>query len=247
MGQQGAFLANLTRIDMTLHNVIYISYALPEKELRPLVPHQLHLTKIGDSAFLSIVLLRSEAVRSYIMPFPRFTYEQINIRTYVTEPGSGKKAVYFLGSAVSSRLISAATKLIGLTWEYRKIRRREEIGNGKAGLIRIIGGWYSEFHMEVESLTHGKQGPSPFRDIEEAANYLIRPLMGCYGKPTALRKFRIWHPRVTPKMAKLIGFKFPLYKILGMDLGLDLSQPHSVFLVDSAEFNIFLPPIRVPG
>src|SRR5512136_2908473 len=100
-------LSQLLAGRMTLKNVFYISYALPSKTLRPLVPDALTLATVGGNmAFISLVALRSTQVRFSSLPFFRFNYNQFNIRTYVIDPLSRQPAVYFIRSGVTSRFIS---------------------------------------------------------------------------------------------------------------------------------------------
>jgi hypothetical protein len=248
MGEQGRTIKNFARIEMTLHNVIYISYELPHDIVRPIVPRQLPLAETDDgTVFISIVLLTSEAVHPTMLPYPRFTYEQINVRAYVRNPRSGEQAVYFLSSAVSSKLISLVTKSIGLTWEYRLIRRWEIPGQDDYIAIRITGKWYDDLAIEAESKSNGTAQLKPFRNINEAADYLIRPLMGFFGSAESLKRFKIWHPPVQPQIANLVHIDFPWHKLLRINYDLNLAAPHSVFLVKDARFYIYLPPAKVSG
>jgi hypothetical protein len=241
----GSTISNLARIEMTLHNVIYLSYRLPHDMIRPLVPALLPLAVIDkDTVFISIVLLRSQAVHPTITPIPRFNYEQVNVRTYVRDPQSGESGVYFLNCAVSSGFISLVTKSIGLTWEYRIINRTETSGNAGDLTINVNGSWHGNFAVEVNSGVNDNPVYSPFKSGQEAADYLIRPLMGFLGDST-LKRFRIWHPPVDPVSIKLVSIEFPMLRMLQLDHQIDLSAPHSVFLVKNARFYIYLPPVRV--
>ena len=242
----GSKIRNLARVEMELHNVIYLSYSLPLDMVRPLVPSILPLAAVGDdTVFISIVLLRSQAVHPTIIPAPRFNYEQINIRTYVRDPQSGENGVYFLRSAISSSFISSITKSIGLTWEYRIIDRMETVGKDNGITINIKGKWYADFDVEVNAGSSTTPQYKPFKSAKDAADYLIRPLMGFFGDVGKLKRFRIWHPPVEPKSANLTRADFPLNKLLKLDYKPDLSAPHSIFLVKNARFYIYLPPVGV--
>lgn len=242
----GSTISNLSRIEMILHNVIYLSYRLPHDMIRPLVPAPLPLAVIDkDTVFISIVLLTSRAVHPTIIPLPRFNYEQVNIRTYVRDPQSGENGVYFLNSAVSSGFISSITKSIGLIWEYRIINRTETVGTDGDVTININGSWHEDFAVEVNSDAYENPVYSPFNSGQEAADYLIRPLMGFFGDSRSLKRLRIWHPPVEPVSIKLISIEFPLQRMLQLEHQIDLSIPHSVFLIKNAGFYIYLPSVRV--
>jgi hypothetical protein len=242
----GSTISNLARVEMTLHNVIYLSYRLPYDIIRPLVPAPLPLAVIDeDAVFISIVLLRSQAVHPTIIPLPHFNYEQVNIRTYVRDPQNGENGVYFLYSAVSSGFISSITKSVGLTWEYRIINRTETASDDGDVTININGSWHEDFAVEVNSGAYENPVYSPFNSGQEAADYLIRPLKGFFGDSRSLKRFRIWHPPVEAVSIKPISIDFPLQKMLQIEHQMDLSAPHSVFLVRNARFYIYLPPVRV--
>jgi hypothetical protein len=239
-------IRNLARVEMTLRNVIYLSYRFPHDIIRPRIPLSLPLAVIGnDTVFISIVLLTSRAVHPTIIPAPCFNYEQVNVRTYVRDPQSGESGVYFLNSAVSSGFISMVTKSIGLTWEYSKINRTETVSDDGDVTINIDGSWNEGFTVEVNSNEDKNPVYALFKSGQEAADYLIRPLKGFFGSSQSLRRFRIWHPPVEPVSVKLIDIRFPLQRMLQLEGQIDLSTPHSVFLVKNARFYIYLPPVRV--
>jgi hypothetical protein len=237
----GSMMRNLARVEMALHNVIYLSYRLHQEIIRPLIPASLPLAVIDkDDVFISIVLLTSREVHSTFIPLPRFTYEQVNVRTYVRDPQSGESGVYFLSSAVSSGFISAITRSIGLTWEYRT----EKVSSDGSITINIAGKWNEDFAVEVNSDTDKIPEYAPFKCGQVAADYLIRPLMGFFGDSQSLKRFIIWHPPVEPLSIKLLCIDFPLQRMLQLEQ-IDLSTPHSVFLVKNARFYIYLPPVGV--
>jgi uncharacterized protein YqjF (DUF2071 family) len=70
---------------MSLHHVLYVSYLAPEA--LPLAVFD------RDNAFVSVVTLQSTGVRLSSLPFPEFTYNQGNIRTYVLDPRPGQQAI----------------------------------------------------------------------------------------------------------------------------------------------------------
>jgi hypothetical protein len=239
-------MRNLARVEMALHNVIYLSYRLHHEIIRPLIPASLPLAVIEkDDVFISIVLLTSREVHPTIIPLPRFNYEQVNIRTYIQDPQTGEIGVYFLNSAVSSGFISSVTRSIGLTWEYRKIDRKETVGSDGRIAIDIDGNWNEDFAVKVNSNTDEIPVSSPFKSVQEAADYLIRPLMGFFGDSHSLKRFKIWHPPVEPVSIKLVSIDFPLQRMLHLEHQINLLKPHSVFLVKNARFYIYLPPVSV--
>jgi len=76
--------------------------------------------------------------------------------------------------------------------------------------------------------------------VESAVDFLIRPLIGFVGDNRQLGRFTIKHPEVEPQSFTLTELDFPLFSNLGVVD--DLSNPHSVFFLPTAEFSIYLPP-----
>jgi hypothetical protein len=79
MGTQTSLVKKLTRVEMSLHHVLYVSYLVPESRVRGLVPESLTLAVVErDSVFVSVVILRSAGVRLSSLPFLKFNYNQVN-------------------------------------------------------------------------------------------------------------------------------------------------------------------------
>ena len=241
------FLRQLTRVKMTLRHVLYISYLIPAARLGAYVPDILRLSIVdGDKAFVSVVILQSAEVHLSTLPFPRFTYNQVNIRTYVKDPHSGSQAVYFLKSGVTSPVISLVTRVVGIPWQHiSATTEMSERNQNKRASYFVSGDWAGEFSIEVAEDPRQAAALPPFRDTESAIDYLIRPLVGCYGITGHIRRFRIFHPEVSPLFGLLEQFRFPLFQ--SMNLTDEIEKPHSVLLVPEAHFSIYMPPDRVKG
>jgi hypothetical protein len=234
------------RIEMKLQHVLYVTFALPAQRVRPLIPSVLSLSVNGtNTAFISVVVLRSRAVHLAALPFPRFSYDQINVRTYVRDPLSGNPSVYFLRSAVNSGSISLMTRIFGLQWENRKIIRSTYENDTSLEQIELKGNWEGNFIIEAEPQITRVSNLPLFSDVEEGIDFLVRPLTGLYGKSGSVKRFNIWHPPVEPKQALIKKFQFPILT------GLDLIDPgsensaHSVMFVPQAYFTIFMPSHKV--
>jgi uncharacterized protein YqjF (DUF2071 family) len=77
----------LTRVEMKLRHVAYLSYLIPAPRVRRLVPSVLPLSAVDENkVFVSIVALQSRDMRLASFPLVRFNYNQINVRTYVKGP-----------------------------------------------------------------------------------------------------------------------------------------------------------------
>ncbi|MFC1914526.1 DUF2071 domain-containing protein [Chloroflexota bacterium] len=241
MAQKRVF-TRLLHVEMTLRNVLYISYAVPAGKLRSLVPDILPLSTIGDDiAFISIVVLQSTQVRLGLMPL-RFDYHQLNIRTYVVDPVSGKHAVYFLRSGVTSRFISLVTRMSGIPWQLVDLETEVNPQNGTDSYV-ASGNWEGRFILKAQIYSDDPKETPFFENRDTAVDFLIRPLIGFVGDNRRLGRFTIQHPEVEPQSYTLMGLDFPLFTSLGaVD---ESSNPHSVFFLPKADFSIYLPPTRI--
>lgn len=238
-----SIINRLLYVRMTLNNVLYISYAVPAKQLRKLVPEQLQLATMDkDKAFISIVILRSTRVRLRNLPFIRFNYNQLNIRTYVIDPVSGQQAVYFLSSGITSAFISLATRITGIPWHLIDmnidVNPHAETGSYLAG-----GNWHADFSIKSQVHSEDVKEISIFKNNKEAVDFLIRPLIGFIGDKKRLGRFNIQHPEVEPETWQLTELDFPLFSELGIVD--ELNKPHSVFFLPMADFSIYLPPRKI--
>jgi len=231
------------KVKMTLRDVFYISYAVPAARLNPIIPDVLPLATLDDDmAFISIVALQSTKVRLSLLPFLHFKYYQLNIRTYVNDPVSGEHAVYFLRSGVTSRFISLVTRTTGIPWQYIDLVTEVNTKN-ETNFYLALGKWEEDFSINAQSLLDNFTALPFFDNRESAVNFLIRPLIGFVGDSRRLGRFTIQHPEVEPKTYTLTKLAFPLFTHLGaVD---ELGNPHSVFFLPTADFEIHLPPTGI--
>jgi hypothetical protein len=239
-----SWLKRVTRIEMLLRDVLYISYCLPVSVLRPLVPACLPLRLVGeDKGFLSIVIINCQNVHLGAMPFPRFNYNQLNLRTYVLNPESGRPAVYFLKSGVTSPVISALTRGIGIPWQRIKFETQSSVDSGNHLLeIKAVGTWQKDFKIIAGRDFVPLPNISPFDNITSAVDFLIRPLEGYFYNGTRLGHIMIQHPEITPQFGALKMLDFPLLNEAVNTRDIVPEKPQSVFFVDKAHFFIYMPP-----
>ncbi len=97
------------------HEVVFVHWAVKEKELRQFVPKELKIETYKGSAWVSLVVFRLSNVRPrYLPPIPPISNaDEINIRTYVQF--KGKPGIYFLsmelGKAISNLFAKYLTDL----------------------------------------------------------------------------------------------------------------------------------------
>lgn len=236
-------LTRLLRVEMILKDVLYVSYLVPADAVRPWVPEALNLATIdGGSAFFSVVILRCCHVHATYFPLPRFNYEQINVRTYVKDPATGKQAVYFIRSAVTSPVVSALTRTIGLPWELAKLNLAiSRDRSNQATVYSAAGDFQGNLSLKADEFSDLPSGMSPFAGTREAIEFLILPLTGFFGRGDRVKGFHIRHPEMTAQTARLVEGSFPLLTNLGLIDGTAIRHPHSVLYVPEAQFYIYLP------
>ena len=237
----------LTRVEMKLRHVAYLSYLLPAPQVRPLVPDILPLSAVDENkVFVSIVVLQSRDVRLAIFPLMRFNYNQINVRTYVKDPYTGNQAVYFLKSGVTSAPISILTRIAGPSWQ--KVILNIEVKQtdpGRYERYMAFGQWSGDFHLVAEETDLDLGEIAPFGSVESAADYLIRPLIGFYGTQGRIGRFEIYHPPIEPRAMQLLDFQWPVLDAMGLVPEEKVKEPHNVLLVPESRFSIFLSARRV--
>ena len=235
-----SIIQKLLCVRMVLKNVLYISYAVPATRLRALVPETLQLATVGnDIALISIVVLQSTQVRLRPLAFPRFNYNQLNIRTYVIDPVSGRHAVYFIRSGVTSAFVSLVTRLSGIPWQFIDLGI-EVNPSEKTDSYWARGNWYGQYNLKCQPLLEDIEEMPLFENRRDAVDFLIRPLIGFIGDKRRLGRFNIQHPEVEPQSWQLMELDFPLFTDLCVVD--ELENPHSVFFLPMADFWIFLPP-----
>jgi hypothetical protein len=239
-------IQHLMRIDMILNHVLYLTYEIPADTLRPFVPMPLALATVGERrAFISIVLLQCCNVHASWLPFPRFNYAQMNLRTYVKDPATDEQAVYFLRSAVTSPLVSAMTRAIGIPWEQivldLKVTPEKEENNLN---YAVTGNWQGDIRIHAGELQSLPVATPPFSATEDAIRFLLLPMTGFFGKDR-VKGFHIAHSALHPRTLQLREIQVPFLSYMPPLRATDLQCPHSVFYVPEASFRIYLPARKV--
>jgi len=242
-----AALKRLMSIRMTLRHVLYISYLLPASRIRPMVPDALTLATLGsDRVFISIVSLKCENVRLANLPWPRFTYNQLNLRTYVRDPITGNSAVYFFRSGVTSTATSLLTSSIGLPWRHINLELQiSRDSQTRYSRYLASGRWDGETVIEAEESQSPLTEIEPFDNLESAVEYLTGPRIGFIGPEGRARRFEIRHRQLEVRLGKLHEIRIPVANATGLLEEGEVEEPHNVLLVPEAEFTVYLPPRRI--
>lgn len=230
----------LTIVSTLLKDLLYVSYLVPSERVRHLVPSVLQLQTMEDMVFVSVVMMRNTDVGPVWLPWPRQQYNQLNIRTYVDDPVTGGRAVFFFRSGITSLTALAVPRLLGLPWE--KITLHIESVSTGNGLCTLKAGGHFHGTVTMEAQANRRCSASP----PDAAERITAPQIGFVLATDRQRllRFRVKHPFVEPVLCDMTAFLFPLLEQTGMVKKEEMGQPHSVLLVPSTQFLVYLPPRR---
>jgi len=232
-------------VEMELYDILYLSYLIPASRVRPLVPDILPLATVGsDRVFFSVVTFHSTGVRLVSLPSLRFAYDQINLRTYVTDPYTGNHGVYFFRSGITSATTSFFTRLLKLPWENISFAVRAERDEGNYYTRYIASGqWHGEIHIEVREEDSQFKDFLPFANQEEAIQYLTGPLIGFYGLSGKTRRFEVRHSHIQLRSDKVLQVNFPFLTTLKLLEDGEIRQPYNLLLAPHGQFHVSLPPL----
>jgi len=228
-----AGLPQLLTIKMDLHNLLYLSYLVPADRLRPLVPSWLTLDSLENKVFLSIVAMQCRRVHLSHLQWPNFGYDQLNLRTYVIDPITGNPAVYFFQSGVSSKIIPAATCILGIPWAHISFNLLTERSADGTDFYRAIGNWNGEIEILMKSSLIKNTQDNIIRHITE-------PMAGLSAEGKKLKRIVIEHKVLDVRFLSLSQIKFNLPVDAGLLAAAELDKPDSILIVPQARFSVFI-------
>jgi hypothetical protein len=200
----------------------------------------------SDKVFISVVSMECRNVRLANLPWPRFNYYQLNLRTYITDPLTGGRAVYFIQSGVTSAMTSYLTRLIGIPWQ--RIPFELNIDRENEGYQRFYSGagnWNGEIVIKASDFISPQDSTGSSKITESIADYITGPLIGLIGPKGRTIRFGIRHKALDVWSGKLDEISYPFLLTAGILDEEEILQPHNVFAVPEAEFTIMLPPKRI--
>lgn len=226
-------LPKLLTIKMDLHNLLFVSYLVPADRIRPLVPSELALSSLNNKVFISTVAMQCRMVHLFNLTWPRFNYDQLNLRTYVIDPETGDPAVYFFRSGVSSRIMPAATRILGIPWTHISFNLLTERSANGTHFYRAIGNWNGEIDILIKS--------SFVKNSQDAViKHIAEPLVGFTGRGQNLKRIVIKHKVMDVRFLSLLEIKFNLPVKDGLLAASELNKPDSVLIVPQSKFSVFI-------
>jgi len=234
-------------VEMLLRDMLYVSYLVPGSRVRPMVPDSLPLATVDAThVFVSLVIFRGKTAALSLLPSPRFPFDQVNVRTYVTDPVTGKPAVYFVNCGISNGLITFLYGLFsGMPVEHipYSIAPKQDT-EGRYLEYAAAGNWYGRFSLTIREVAPELTGLAPFATVQEAIDYLIDPLVGFYGPAEKLKRLEVFHPPLVPRVGEMTEASFPYLGKLGLVDPPEVIRPHSILLIPRTPFLIYLPAKR---
>ena len=191
---------------------------------------------------ISLVIFRSKNVTSSIFPLLRFSYDQANIRTYVIDPVTGKHAVFFLKSGITSPLVSFLTGILSIPWISIAMGVDVRYENDRFDQYRVEGTWEESFSIELTSDHDSVPNLAPFQDLEEATHFITGPAVGCYGASEKLIRFEVNHSAIKASRGKLSTIHCPILVSSGLLTDKELVNPQSALIAPYGRFTVFMPP-----
>jgi hypothetical protein len=245
-----AFLKNLLSVEMLLRDMLYVSYLIPSSRIQPLLPPALKPAVVdGDNVFVTLVIFRGKTSGAATIPTPRIPFDQINIRTYVIDPVTGRPSVFFVRCVISGALITFLYRVIsGMPVEHTPFSiETEQDEKGTYSRYKVSGRWNGEFTIEAEEILPALADLPPFPDVQEAIDHLIDPLVGFYSDGNVLRRLEVYHDPLVPRVCRPTKIIFPYLSQLGIVPEEEASLPHNILLVPFTPFLIHLPAKQLTG
>ena len=233
-------------VDLSIHDIMYVSYLVPESRIRRLIPANLDAATVSDeNVFVSVVTLCNTYVRLSGLPFINFSYNQINLRTYVVDPITGKIGVFFLRSGITSKLIAVFTNLLKIPWENIKLDIQATKDDSERYVkYTVKGTWEEGIHIEAQEETQDAKSTHHFENQEKVIELITGGNIGLFAVPGELLRFQVRHSVIEPRFGKVSHINLPIFTSSGILTEEEILTPHNVLLAHSGKFQVFLPPVH---
>ncbi len=196
-------------------------------------------------ALVSAVSFRDVDFRFRLAPFVRLGMLQTNYRAYVR--AGGERAVWFLGSTLTSRSVEVPRRLWSMPW-HRVDATLEATWDG-ATCTRwrsTVSGSWGGMDVEVEGTDEPMGTLDGMADEAETARLLTHPLAGYYRRLDGrVAGYRVWHAPMRPARGRLVRGRYDALEQAGLVVA--GQTPHSVLLERRSDFIVYLPPRLLEG
>lgn len=230
----------------TLEGFALVTFDVDPDRLAAVLPRTLEpeARRLDDGrvrGFVSAVSFRDVDFRFAMAPRIRASFFQTNYRAYVRGP-DGRRAVYFFGTTLDSRLASLPRRAWGMPWRAGRTEISAEWSeDGRCLAYRhVCTGRWGAADVTISGTGRPLERLDGFADVDDAALVLTHPLDGWYARRGGLRRYTVWHPRIRPEMGVADRARYAVFEELG--LVAPAARPHSALLQRSVEFDVHLPP-----
>jgi len=177
--------------------------------------------------------MQCRRVHLFDLKWPSFNYDQLNLRTYVIDPKTGKTAVYFFKSGISSKIIPAVTSILGIPWAHISFNLLTERSDSGTDFYRAIGNWNGEIEILMKS--------SAAKDSNAAViEHITGPMAGFIGRGKRLKRIAIEHKVLNVRTLSLSRIRFNLPVEAGLLVAPELDKPDSVLIVPESQFTVYI-------
>jgi hypothetical protein len=232
----------------TLEDIAIVTYDIDPDGLAALLPPWIepHVLTLADGrrrALISAVSLRDVDFRFRLVPFVRLGMLQTNYRAYVR--AGDERAVWFLGSTLSSRSVEVPRRLWSMPW-HRVDATLEAAWHGpvcRSWRSRVTGSW-GGMDVELTGTAEPMGRLDGMADAAETAMLLTHPLVGYYRRLDGqVAGYRVWHEPMHPTRGDATSARYDVLE--GAGLITPGQAPHSVLLERRSDFIVYLPPTRL--
>jgi uncharacterized protein YqjF (DUF2071 family) len=222
---------------VTVQDLLIVTWDVPEAALRPLLPSSLRLWSHQSRARLSAVLFRNRSLRPAWLGVPRLGCCQVNLRTYLVDPRTGRPgAVFFHALCLGSKALARfSSPIAGVPFRHLAFDIAAERASG--GLR-----WRA---VSPDGAVRGaarETEPAALPDAD-TLDLLTNVHTGfvARGPDAALRTWSIWHRSQSLRTVAIEELHLqPL-----AELQLPLGAPEWAWYVDSIDYEVYLPARQV--
>jgi len=233
-------MAEGKQIDLILHDMLFVTWAVEPERARKLVPERLELDTRADKtgramAFVSAVCFRVADLRSSTLLLPTLNFEQLNYRAYVKD--GDRPAVCFLDMKVNSRMITSLTSFLSVPIHYEEIdiRVSKPKINGDGSETQSYSVKSAGFQVEANI-----EDARPLEGGDVGAEFVTDRLIGYVSAGDRVFKIIVEQPGLKCLSARVDSLKANRLEELGL-LNSGGVTPRSVLYVREAPFGAGMP------
>ncbi|RJR44322.1 MAG: hypothetical protein C4567_04450 [Deltaproteobacteria bacterium] len=229
-------------VQLDLTDLFIISYIIPPFQIHPHIPKTLSLATINDTAFVSVVMFRSNGLRIPPLPPLSFPFRQINVRTYVKVPGLDEIGIYLFRAGITPVPMSLINPFLKMAFEEIKLDAKiEQDRQAQSKIYKVSGRWDGILNMEAREVRCISGNVLPFSNMEEIFNFLINVQTGFYGPEEDIRQLKVAHHESQAQIYQVDEVIFPFLSSLGFMTKEDTMRPFITFYIPETKMMVFLP------